>query len=125
MTTLILGVFESSYFELCREFNAQKYDYSVDATPTNHDDDLEHKVVAKINTQLRDVDQCVFDITHIDLRMNELSFKISVTVRELHLVITTPEYLAKTEFFIDGVMQDKNKVVEEYLFQPFWDEIIK
>lgn len=117
---LLLGIFDNSFYDLRDKFNCYIYgDWNYDYKPTNFE---ESGIVAIINNGASISSEIYFDITHIKFNLTEQSFERSVTVSELYLVITTPEYLNKTTFFKDGEMFPTDKVLEWFLFDPFWKQ---
>ena len=117
---LLLGIFDRSFYDLRDRYNCHIYgDWSYDYKPTNFE---ESGVIAIINNGASVAEEIYFDITHIKFSLTERSFERSVTVSELYLIITTPEYLNKTTFFKDGQIIDKEYILNWFLFDPFWKQ---
>lgn len=43
---------------------------------------------------------------------------------ELHLVITTPEFLDKTIFYKNGIVIKKETVINWFLFDKYWNQFL-
>lgn len=119
---IILGVFQRSFYQLL-----DKYDLIDFACFTTYKD--LHNIggcqplLMKVNGALRDCEECYFDLTGVYFELKERSFE-RVTIGELHLVITTPEYLAKTRFFKDGEEYPKEEVLNWFLFDNYWNQYL-
>jgi hypothetical protein len=119
---IILGVFQRSFYAL-----SKKYDL-IDFSEFTSYKDLHniggcYYLLAKVNGALDECKECYFDLTAVIFELKDLSFN-RVTIGELHLVITTPEYLAKTRFFKDGEEFTKEEVVNWFLFDNYWNQYL-
>lgn len=126
MTIVLLGIFCSKSFQDLKEIFGQNsiYDNRWEKLPTN--EHLNNPILCRVNWALTQCEQIIFDITHIRFsRWTHGSFDNSITLNELLLVITTPEYLRKVTFFKYGKQVDKNVVVNKVLFNKYFDRALK
>jgi len=119
---IILGVFGNTFQKLRQDYNCQAYGnwYDTPSVDTNFNED--NYVVKIVNGVAQIAEEIFFDITQIDFKITEMSFERSITISELFLIVTTPEYLNKTIFFREGIMVDKQEILDWFLFDPFWKQ---
>lgn len=123
---ILLGVFGTPTFRELKERFELKAFGSFDsdlAKETNPVFDCTKYVIHTVNGVMNIADQIFFDLTHIDFEVRENTFKIH-TYCELFLCITTPEYLNKARFFINGIDQNKQKIVDQFIFQEYWNQYL-
>lgn len=126
MTTVLLGIFCSGSFQDLKDIFGQNSAYSHRWGTISTNDHFDDLVLPQVNWALSQCEQIVFDITHIRFsRWTDKSFAEVVTLNELLLVITTPEYLEKVTFFKHGKQVDKNVVVNKVLFNKYFDRALK
>lgn len=120
---IILGVFGDSFTNLKMNHDCKGYGYWCEypETPTNFSEE-NNGVIPTVNTACDQATEIYFDLTKINFVLDHTSFENSVTISELYLIITTPEYLEKTVFFKDGVVVDKEYVLNWFLHDPFWKQ---
>jgi len=126
MTTVLLGIFCSKSFQDLQEIFGRNstYSYRWKQVPTN--DHLGTPILSQVNWALSQCEQIIFDITHIRFsRWTHKSFIEVITLNELLLVITTPEYLEKVTFFKHGKQVEKDVVVNKVLFNKYFDRALK
>jgi len=122
---LILGIYDNSFARLKAKFDCEEYDdfFAIEHKETNCPD---RPLIRQINTLAHKADNIYFDLSNIRFKLTEEQFnglKLgSATLRELHLIITTPEYLNKTQFYKDGQPFNKEEVLNWFLFDPIWDK---
>lgn len=123
---VLLGIFNSKSFHDLKDIfgHQSRYSHNWKAIPTN--EHLSDPVLRQVNWALSRCEQVVFDITRIRFsRWTHRSFVDSITLNELLLVVTTPEYLEKVTFFKHGKQVDKNVVVNKVLFNKYFDRALK
>ena len=123
---IILGVFynEARTFQTLKEkFDLSSFSsFAFDGEkPTNWD--YEDNIILTVNAALHKCEICYFDLSSIDFTLSQKSFN-HYSVLELHLILTTPEYLEKTIFYKDGEIFPKDEVVNWFLFDPFWNQYL-
>ena len=119
---IILGVFDTESFDdLKKKYSCRSFGYDwvkLDVNP--HYDNL----MGYIHGGIYIADKIYFDLTHIQLKIEKDSFDYCVTLNELLLIITTPEYLEKTIFFKNGKRLNKKRIVNRFLFQKYWNQYL-
>lgn len=125
MTTVLLGVFCSESFQDLKDIFGRNSVYSHRWGTIFTNDHFDCSILPQVNWALSQCEEIVFDITHIRFsRWTDKSFAEVVTLNELLLVITTPEYLEKVTFFKHGKQVDKNVVVNKVLFNKYFDRAL-
>lgn len=125
-TILLLGVFSGNTF---RELN---YDPKVASFSGCWEEDIvnEHhgtmrNVIGRVSWKAHKVDQIYFSLDNLDLQnISGDSFQQSYTMNELLLIITTPEYLNKTTFYLDNQVVEKEKIVDSFIFHEYWNQAL-
>ena len=121
MQIVLLGIFCSKSFEDLKNIFGQKAVYSCSWEKLSVNEHLDSSVLRRVNWALSQCEQIVFDITHIKFsRWRHESFEESITLNELLLVITTPEYLEKVTFFKKGTQVEKDVVIKKVLFNRYF-----
>lgn len=117
---IILGVYGKSFDSIKAIMNAAAhYELDCDRLPTNHE---EPYTLYEVNDMVKKAKSIHFDLTNIRFKLERGSFDRSITICELHLIITTPEYLAKTTFYKDGMIYPTEFVLNWFLFDSIWDK---
>ena len=83
----------------------------------------ENHIILTVNNALNKCDICYFDLSSIDFCLKAESFT-RYSILELHLILTTPEYLDKTVFYKHGQIFPKEEVINWFLFDPFWNQYL-
>lgn len=121
---IILGVFDTSFGELMRKHNLLSYgDGSIWQDQLPVPDHISNYIIETVSHASYQANEIYFDITNIDLELTHSSFE-RLTIRELTLIMITPEYLNKTRFFRDGIEIPKDDVVNWFLFNDYWDQFL-
>jgi hypothetical protein len=124
---IILGAFSNSYSELASEHSLVRfggfYDPARKKVINNICDPIHNDLICGINEALSICDECYFDLTYVEFKLREISFD-KITILELFLVVTTPEYLIKTKFFNDGGEIPVECVLEWFLHNPYWNQYL-
>lgn len=126
MTTVLLGIFCSESFQELKDIFGRNSVYSHRWGTISTNDHYDCSILPQVNWALFQCEQIVFDITHIRFsKWTHKSFRDVITLNELLLVVTTPEYLEKVIFFKHGKQVDKNVVVNKVLFNKYFDRTLK
>ena len=121
---IILGVFWTESMETLRD-ELGATEYSMAWQRLNCGDHYEHNgLLQNVNWACSEATEIIFDLTYVELDVTNHSFVESVSVNELHLVISTPEYLSKARFFINGIEQNKQEIVDKFIFQEYWNKYL-
>jgi len=128
---IILGAFGTDTFDYLKsEYQLEKFCASTwnfkDTNPIFRDSSnapLMVNMLRLVNWAMSECNEIYFDITYLDLEVREFTDECR-TFNELLLCITTPEYLAKTRFFIDGIEQNKDEIVNKFIFQEYWNQFL-
>jgi len=126
MTIVLLGIFCSQSFKELKDIFGQNsvYSHHWKSVPTN--EHLGNPILPQINWALSQCEQIVFDVTRIRFtRWTDQMFNEVVTLNELLLVVTTPEYLEKVTFFKHGKPVEKTVVVNKVLFNKYFNKALK
>lgn len=123
---ILLGVFGTDSFRnLKAEYNLttwSSFDHRI-KIETNPIFDCTEYIIHTVNANMALADEIFFDLTYVDFEIREFTFECH-TYCELFLCITTPEYFAKARFFIDGIEQNKQEIVDKFIFQEYWNQFL-
>ena len=118
---IVLGVFcneESTFNALRKKTNADAFgDFVNDVT--FHND----CILDRVHSALIRCKTCHFDVSSVKFEL-ELDSFTKYTLMELHLVITTPEFLDKTIFYKNGIVIKKETVINWFLFDKYWNQFL-
>jgi len=124
---IILGIFAESFYKLKQQYNLNDYGsfrYDFKASNLDYDETdhiADHKVVlAHVCKACIECEEIYFDVTNINFNFNKPPHWV-ITLSELHLVLTRPDFFKKTTFFHDGDIINKVLLQEQYLKLSCWE----
>lgn len=110
MQSIILGVFfTTEWFEVIRKTNSFDYPFSGLLGDFDVDYSQDNIVKRRVIPACKIADKINFLLDSIDLPLNS---KASFTCMEMEYILSCPEILAKTQFWIEGEMVDKTLVLK-------------
>jgi len=124
MNNIILGVFynEQGTFQKLKDRTlSESFVDFEDFKPTAHF--CVNSVLNIVHLALVRCEICHFDLSAVKLELESDSFR-KYTLMELHLVITTPEFLDKTIFYQNGEVMKKETVINWFLFDKYWNQFL-
>lgn len=117
---IILGVFGDSYRALKAKYKLKSFaQFDGEVYKTNHEGDS-YVITSHVFVELLRCTRCYFDLTMIEERLDD-TWEERISLQELYLVLTTPEFLKKTRFYKYGCRVKTEKVFNWFIFNKYWD----